>query len=106
MGAPTMGPILPSLWSLPVIAQAPAQKLALPVDPMSVGLGLLGAGVGGFLVCRLVLSRHWKKIKADPAAHPFGAIWTDVLIRLVSYVCMLLIALGLFILIAKLAGRI
>ncbi len=76
------------------------------VDPFAAGVWLSGIGALGFLLCRLVLTRHWKKIKADPKAHPFGAVWTDVLIRLVSYVCLLLLFLGLALVIAKLAGRI
>jgi hypothetical protein len=86
--------------------QTPAGTPVIPVDPVAAGAWLAGIGVIGFVLCRVVLSRHWKKIKADPKAHPFGAIWTDVLIRLVSYVCMLLMALGVFILIARLSGRI
>lgn len=52
-------------------------------SPWLIGM-LLGIGV--FVACRLLIRHHWKKVRQDPTAGEFTSVWTDVILRVVSYV--------------------
>ncbi|MBU6413104.1 MAG: hypothetical protein KGS45_06495 [Planctomycetes bacterium] len=55
-------------------------------------------GVVVFAMCRLLIRLHWKKVRQNPSAGEFASVWTDVILRVVSYVgvfVMLLSGLGL-----------
>lgn len=60
--------------------------------PWAIGLGI---GITVFLICRGLIRLHWKRVGKDPAPGEFASVWTDVILRVVSYVGVLVALLGI-----------
>jgi hypothetical protein len=78
-------------------------------EPMSAGgpqswvLWAIGLGVGlaVFLACRGLITVHWKRVRKDAGAGEFASVWTDVILRVVSYVGVLVVLLSVLGLVAS-----
>lgn len=51
--------------------------------PWVIGMAL---GIAVVVICRLLIRLHWKKVRQNPSAGEFASVWTDVILRVVSYV--------------------
>lgn len=46
----------------------------------------MALGIAVVVICRLLIRLHWKKVRQNPSAGEFASVWTDVILRVVSYV--------------------
>ncbi len=66
--------------------------------PWAIGLGV---GIAVFLACRGLIAVHWKRVRRDAGAGEFASVWTDVILRVVSYVGVLVVLLSVLGLVAS-----
>lgn len=76
-----------------LMTSVPISGATTPVHwlPWTIGIAI---GIVIFAACRVLIRLHWNKVRQNPSAGEFASVWTDVILRVVSYVGFLVMVLG------------
>lgn len=54
----------------------------------------IALGLGVFAICRGLITWHWKRVRQNAKAGEFASVWTDVILRVVSYTGVMVAAIS------------